>query len=148
MAYWNSKKHHEHVASYNARKKNGFKPVLKPWYWITLAEVSDMAKEAYLMASHDLRNLDEWPSDPAVVFAERLADAFQVLTAASAQSAGIACMPANAQHYAKCMRSDLSPNWRPQYPMYQKVTPASAANASGVVITADEGNGNGHDFKP
>jgi hypothetical protein len=147
MPYWNSKRHNEHMASYHLRKKNGFKPVLKPWYWLTLAEVQQLAKEAYQMASYELRDVNDWPADPAAHFAEALASAFEVLTAAAAQKAGVRCAPAHAEGYAQRMRADLAPSWRPQYPMYQKLTPASATNASGAAINADEGNVNDCDSR-
>jgi hypothetical protein len=134
-------------AKYSRRKRHGLKPVLKPWHWLTLDQVQELAKEAYHIASYDLHDVTDWPQDPAAHFAEGLASAFEVLTAAVAQKAGIRCAPARAEGFAQHMRAGLAPDWRPQYPMYQKLTPASATNASGAVINADEGNVNDRDFK-
>lgn len=135
--------HARHQATYRERRKQGLQPVKKPWDWITVAQVQELAKEAYLMASHDLSDAQEWPSEPDAAFVQELASVFEILLSAMAQKRSIRCAPASAEHYAQMMRSALPATWRPQYPLYQKLTPASATNASGAVINADEGNVNG-----
>lgn len=132
--------HARHQAVYRERRKLGLQPLVKPWDWLSVPEVQELAKEAYLIASHELCDQEEWPSEPAGSFAEELAQAFALLVAAAAQKRAIRCAPANAEHYAQRMRESLPAAWRPQYPLYQKVTPASATNASGVVTNVDEGN--------
>jgi hypothetical protein len=142
-----SREHNRHQTDYRYRVKKGLKPALKPWYWLSLADVQKLAKEAYMSATHQLSDIDSLPDDPYPLFVEVLSEAFNVLVAASAQEVGVRCAPANSQHYAKCMRDDLPADWRPQYPVYKQVTPERVCTSPGVVINADEGNVNDTHFK-
>jgi len=83
----------------------------------------------------------EWLS-----LADELAQAFECLVNGAADGKGIARGP-RARHYAACLREGVPADWRPQYPVYQKVIPASAANTPRMVINADEGNANEHDSR-
>lgn len=110
-------------AAYVKRRKNGLQPVAKPWDWLTLAEVKELAAEAYLAATHGLSDPSDWPSEDRAFFVSELASAFEVLVAGKAQGLGIRCAPAGAQHYAACLREDVPSSWRPQYPIYKEVAP-------------------------
>lgn len=141
-------KHAEHQADYRQRRKNGLQPMTKPWDWLTLADVQKLAVEAYRSVTYAASDPEDQATYPHEDFVSQLGEAFRVLIAGQAQSLGISCAPANAMHYAACLREDVPANWQPQYPVYKKLTPASASNTPEAVTNADEGNVNDNNFKP
>jgi len=98
-----------HKAAFRQRRKNGLQAVPKPWGWLSLTEVQKIAQTAYSAATHGLSDPSDWPSNVQALFVQELASAFEVLVAG------------RAQHYARCLREDLPPNWRPQYPLYRGI---------------------------
>lgn len=121
-----------------------------------------MAWQAYRVASwYMLEDLFDTPKTHQQLresFANLLAENFTDALLAHAAKEG-ECFPVDDEtppyrNYARVwemLAGDVPASWRPEYPLYpdiQKLTPASAANASGAVITADEGNGNAHDSRP
>lgn len=154
------KLHAQHQAVYRERRKLGLTPVVKPWDYLCSAEVKEMAWKAYRVASfqisESLMELDgahytqqEWRER----FAEMLAESFKDALTAHAVAEG-GCWPVDAdtppyRNYPRVwemLSNDTPTSWRPEYPLYTKVTPASTRNASGAVINADEGNANAHDL--
>lgn len=141
-------------AKYERRKQQGVKLAPNPWSWLTLADVQKLAVDAYKVASHQVHGLG-WPHDKArEYFADELMVRFSMFLAVKAVEAGmpLTVVPGVGPNEQSVIRDAARlrkkvANWRPQYPVYQQVTPASAANASGVVINADEGNVNEHDSK-
>lgn len=137
-----NQKRRSHDAAYAFRRKHGLQPVQNPWSWLTLAQVQKLALEAYYSASHAMSDPEDRPEHPREYFASELISAFETLVADAALSSGIACAPAGASQFAAHMRAAVPVDWRPQYPIYPKVMPASAANTPGIVTNADEGNVN------
>jgi len=148
-----------HMKVYRDRKAAGLKPLPKPWDYLCSAEVKAMAWQAYRAASWDLRE-DMFEGriahqDLRERFAELLAEMFKDALAAHAVTEG-SCWPVepdtppyrNYPRIWQMLVEGVPDTWRPEYPVYQEVTPASATNASGVVTTADEGNGNARDSSP
>lgn len=147
MARINAKPSAPRQAVYRQRRQAGLQPMVKPWDWLSLAEVQKLAVEAYRSATFALSDPEDQTSSPHEYFVGELARAFEVLVAGKAQGLGLTCAPANAKHYAQCLREDVPANWRPQYPVYKQLTPASVCGTPGVLTNADEGNVNGIDCK-
>lgn len=137
-----------HQNAYRERLKSGLQPISKPWDWLTISDVQKLAVEAYRATTFALSDPDDQTINPRGYFAEQLIQALETLVADAAQIEGISCAPANAMHYAACLRADLPAQWRPQYPVYQKKAPASVCTTPEAMTNADEGNANAHDFKP
>jgi hypothetical protein len=134
-------------AAFRQRCKAGLVAASKPWDWLTAADVKKIALQAYRSATYALSDPTDQTDNPRAYFVEELTQAFTVLFSGAAQDAGIAGGLAHAQHYAQCLLEGTPAHWNPQYPVYQELTPASAANTPEVVTNADEGNVNAHDFK-
>lgn len=148
MSTKNLEQHARHVAIHRQRRKDGFKPVSKPWDWLTVAQVQKLALEAYYSATYDTLDFDDLPENPKEYFASKLIEALEIFVADAALANGIPCAPAGAQKFAAFMRSSVPKDWRPQYPIYQKVMPAGTANTPGIVTNVDEGNVNERNSKP
>ena len=144
-------------AAYVQRRKNGLQPVAKPWEWLTLSEVQKLALDAYKVASYALLQ-DAQESDFTVQclreqFAQDLAETFKNALDAYAVTEGM-CWPVDTdtplhENYPLVWANlcgDVPEDWRPQYPVYKQVTPASVRTAPGAVINADEGNVNDCNF--
>ncbi len=148
----NLEQHSRHTATYRQRRKDGFTPTSKPWDWLTLADVQKLAVEAYLVASWfakpDMEDSALTPQEQRDFFAQGLSAMFNDAVMARASSQG-KCFPAN--DYSKVWETFLAEvptDWRPQYPVYQKVMPASSAGTPGIVTNVDEGNVNERNSKP
>ena len=149
MTNKNLEQHSKHQASYHKRRKEGFKPMPKAWDWLSLSDVQKLAVEAYKAASYSVHHeADEhWKTRES--FANELVHVFGYFMADAAAKAGMSVtvidhIGPNEQaviDHVSDMRS-LHSAWRPQYPVYQKVMPASAANTPGIVTNVDEGNVN------
>jgi hypothetical protein len=122
-----------HKAAFRQRRKSGMVALNKPWNWISAAEVQKLAQLAYRAATHDLADPHDWPQHVQAYFVQELASAFEVLIAGRAQSLGIVCAPAGAQHYAACLRAGLPDAWRPQYPLYKP----AALPPTGIQVLGD-----------
>jgi len=156
----NSKNHAKHQVTYRERRKLAIVPVERPWEWLSRYELIDLVWKAYKVSTwnmredaiapmehQDARGLREyWVDEMAKCFKD-------ALYAAAAERGGCWFMDDGQPQCAryvdiwKQFQSEVAPDWRPQYPLYKKVSPASAANAPGDVTTADEGNGNASDFR-
>lgn len=126
-----------HKAAFRQRRKNGLQAVPKPWGWLSIPEVKEMALKAYYVASHGLiedvqagRLTDQ---DLRQLFALNLADLMRDLVLAQAATRG-GCWPVDAgtprhQNYAQIaadLCAELPDTWRPQYPVYKPATEAQA----------------------
>jgi hypothetical protein len=123
----------KHKAAFRQRRKNGLQPIAKPWGWLSLAEVKEMALKAYYVASHglveDVQDGRLTDQELRQVFATDLADLMRDLVLAHAVTRG-GCWPVDAgtpahQDYpqiAADMCADLPPGWRPQYPLFKPQT--------------------------
>lgn len=147
---------YKHDAAYKARKDEGLQAVPQPWQWFTGAQLLDLTKRAHQVAAwqNRLELLDgEGFTDQELreFFIETLIDQFTTYVTAAAHQVG-GCWPTGqaaieAMDRVRRLEAEIPRDWRPQYPAYKKVAPASAANASGAVISAVEGNANDHDSK-
>ena len=149
----------KHKAAFRLRRKNGLEPLPKPWDWLDAAQVKEIALKAYYVATHGLLEDVQFgqlsEQELRQSFAESLTDVFRDLVIADAVTRG-GCWPVDANtppfrnypQIAANMCADLPKDWKPQYPVYQEVTPASATNTPGVVINANEVNINEQDFMP
>lgn len=143
-----------HDAAYKARKQAGLQAVEQPWQWLTLADMKDIAQTAYKVASYRL-NKDPMPTpeQSKSYFVDELHNQLCYYLAEAVVKNGqmpatvVPGMGANERAILQTVAKNrkLVEDWRPQYPAYQKVSPASAANAPGDVISADEGSANDHD---
>lgn len=102
------------------RRKQGLQRLPQPWDWITSAQASEMALQAFRAASWAYR--DGTPGD----FADALGGMFCVLVHAQAERAGLElqamCDPvAEAQESLQAVPAD----WRHQYPRFGE--PAATA---------------------
>lgn len=124
-----------HKAAFRQRRRKGLQAVPKPWGWLSITEVKEMALKAYCVASHglveDLQAGRLTDQDLRQVFAMNLADLMRDLVLAQAVTRG-GCWPVDAgtprhQNYpqiASDMCADLPATWRPQYPVYKPATQA------------------------
>ena len=122
-----------HKAAFRQRRKNGLQAISKPWGWLSITEVKEMALKAYYVASHgladDVQDNRFDVQELRQVFAMNLADLMRDLVLAQAVTKG-GCWPVSAatphhQNYpqiAADMCADLPPDWRPQYPVYKPAT--------------------------
>jgi len=118
-----------HKAAFRQRRKNGLQPIDKPWGWLSITEVKQIALKAYYVATHglleDVRGNRFNAQDMRQVFACNLADLMRDLLMAQAVSKG-GCWPVtpdtpsyqNYPQIAANLCADLPPTWRPQYPLY------------------------------
>ncbi|PKO59945.1 MAG: hypothetical protein CVU24_14210 [Betaproteobacteria bacterium HGW-Betaproteobacteria-18] len=119
-----------HKAAFRQRRRKGLQAVPKPWGWLSITEVKEMALKAYYVASHGLiEDVQDNPFDVQElrqVFAMNLADLMRDLVLAQAVTRG-GCWPVSAatprhQNYpqiAADMCADMPADWRPQYPVYK-----------------------------
>lgn len=145
---------YKHDAAYKARKQAGLQAVEQPWQWLTGARVRELAQAAYQSATWSNRlelveGQDFSPHELREFFAEALIEAFTDQVLAEAHQVG-GCWPTGREAQAAVQRvgraaSEISQDWRPQYPAYKKVAPAERCSAPGAVTSADEGNANDHD---
>ena len=144
----------KHTRDWRARRKAGQTPMLKPWDYLTLDEVKDMAAQAYKIAAWSLSQDASEGRLPhhqlREAFAESLAEIFKAAVDSHAVlEGGCWCVDSDTpghRNYPAIWRDfcgEVPPNWRTGYPIYKKVTPAERGNAPGVVINADEGNVDG-----
>lgn len=155
MTNKNLEQHARHTATYRQRRKDGFEPTPKPWDWLTLADVQKLAVEAYKAASYEVHHQDIEQFKTRESFANELVHVFSYFMADAAAKAG---MPVTViDHIGPNQQSvldhvsdmrGLHASWRPQYPVYQKVMPASPAGTPGIVTNVDEGNVNEQHSKP
>lgn len=141
-------------AAYIQRRKNGLQPVATPWDWLTLADIELIAKTAYKVASYQL---NEHPWDTLdkgrSYFVEELYLQFGTYLAEAAAAHGmpVTVVPGIGPNQravlagARQMRKKVA-DWRPQYPIYKEVTPASVRTTPGAVINDDEGTANDRNF--
>ena len=121
-----------HKAAFRQRRRKGLQAVPKPWGWLTVTEVKEMALKAYYVASHGLAEDVQGDSfdvqELRQVFAMNLADLMRDLVLAQAVTRG-GCWPVDAgtphhQNYPQIaaeLCAELPQNWRPQYPIYKPV---------------------------
>lgn len=101
-----------HKAAFRQRRKNGLQAVAKPWDWLSLAEVKEMALRAYYVASHGLVEDVQGDSfdvqELRQVFAMNLADLMRDLVLAQAVTRG-GCWPVDAgtRHTIRTTRKSL-----------------------------------------
>lgn len=126
----------EHMSAFRQRRKNGLQPVIKPWGWLSLAEVQNLAIEAYRVASFELlADLQEsrlTVQEKRETFVENLVDMFRDLVRADAVTRA-GCWPVNARtadyrNYPKiaaALCASVPADWRPQYPVFQKIVTTS-----------------------
>jgi hypothetical protein len=113
----NSQFHRQHSLDYLHRSQKGVKQLARPWDWLTpLAEVRQLATEAYRAASFGLSDPDDRVEEPREYFVDQLVQAFECLVQGAGAGAGIAG-PSERLHYAACLREELPDDWRPQYPV-------------------------------
>lgn len=110
----NSPHHLAHQRAYAERKAKGVKALPKPWDCMTKGRVQELALEAFQVATWQTRHEGSTPHE----FIECLQSAFEVIAAAEAELHGIACAPAGASLFRQRALADVSPTWRPQYPLY------------------------------
>lgn len=118
MTTSNPQLHREHQARLRERRRAGAQRVQAPWHWLTIADVRRFAAEAYRVAAYDTRHIEDGEPCTPEHFASQLQEAFSTFVAALAQQKGVPCAPANAEHYAACMRRDVPESWQPQYPLF------------------------------
>jgi hypothetical protein len=130
----------QHKAAFLERRKAGLVAVVKPWGWISAAEVKALAVKAYNVASFDLVEDVQGGalSDQELrqAFACNLAELISDLVMAHAVTQG-SCWPVTSetplyQNYpqiAANLCATLPPTWRPQYPLFK---PKTALQTGGV----------------
>lgn len=146
-----------HNVIYRERRKNGIKPARKPWDFLTSHEVKKMAWTAHKVASWYLREDALAKTMPHVrlreEFAVQLGEMFTSALLAHAVQEGD-CWPVEGEtpfyrdyvQVWKDLSHDVPYDWYPQYPLQERMPPASARNTPGGANNADEGNVNDHDF--
>lgn len=156
----NSKNHAQHQVTYRERRKLAMVPVARPWEWLSRYELIDLVWKAYKVSTWNMREdaiepMDHQdPRELREAWVEEMAKCFKdALYAYAGEAGGCWFMDEGVPQCAryaqiwKSFQDDVAPGWRPQYPLYKKVSPASARTAPGDVITADEGNRDDHDFR-
>lgn len=156
-----------HMQAYRQRRKAGLEPLPKPWDYLCSLEVKDMAWQAYRVASWVLR--DDMASGAHLThqalreaFCTTLAEMFEAALSAHAVQEG-GCWPLDKdtpdhRDYVQVwadLSGDVPRSWRPEYPVYadmlpasQEVEPATVADRPGSLTKTDSGGSDAAHSRP